>query len=203
MADEPKKGEFREKVLLATFTLIGTLTGAMVNSCSSRQNAEALYRLQRQTDLRERTYSRLMGLKVATTQAVQSYLEARLSAETHYLSFKKGASQKDLERARSEKDRAEALLLRVTDLTRETFETLGDVRIGYPNDEDIVTKVQAIYGFRSATINRPDPKDFQSPADIDAKEAETRVWIQAYTNKHFAEPFEALLTTMQARLQKH
>ena len=93
----PPPTERRDKFVLGfgppMIALIGVLAGATIVGVATRYNNQALYRLQHRTELQETSYARLTGLKLAVTQAVQSHMEARLSAEMHYLSFRKNASE--------------------------------------------------------------------------------------------------------------
>lgn len=196
----------REKRILAfgpaMIVFVSAITGAAISALAIRYNNESLYRLQHTVELRESSYAKLMGLKLAIAQAIQSHLEARLSAETHYLSFRLAYQQSDLDRARSEKDRAEALLLRVSDHTRELFQTLGEVRVAFQPTQALEGGISKVYAVRTAMIRRIDPKQVTDHASLEKVEADIRAWIQQYVQREFTTPIEAILSELDNQLQR-
>ncbi len=193
----------RQRVLLSaigpSIALVGVLIGALVTNLIVRLNNEALYRLQHQTEMRERSYSRLMGLKIATSQTVFSYLDARLGVELYYAEFRNSQKAEAFSRTKEERDRAESLLIRLTDLHRQTFETLGEVRIAYGNDQALLTKMQPLYKFCALRIERPRPEGLNSPEALLNAEIKAKAKINNYVQETFDRPFDDLLSVLSER----
>lgn len=133
---------------------------------------------------------------------MQTHLEAKVLTEfyeSRYLRLSHNAE--DLQEAKRQNDRALGLIPRISDLQREVFEALGDVRIAYRVDEKIGSLIDGIYKFKGAEIKGPDHSAIKTEGDLNKWKEETNRQINDYLNREFNEKFHNLLPLLLAQLK--
>jgi hypothetical protein len=197
----------KEKLLLliagSLFTLAVTVIGAFLGQYFSQRNAERMFRLQRQHELRERSYSRLVGLKIPWSQAVQTHLEAKMLSEYYYVRFQKlSHNPDDLAEAKRQNDRALGLIPTISSLQREAFEALADARISYMPTVELDRALDALYDFRTIEVHPLDRNTITSEADLDQWKEKLGKELVALSRAAFQDKVETVLPHLLEQLRE-
>jgi hypothetical protein len=190
--------ERTEKILPAVLALLGVLLGNYM----AIHNSEYLFRLQRQSELRERSYAKLMGLKGAWHQVKRRHAESSLETQLIEAQYKNlTQSPIDLQLHNKLVDETNRLIDRVAEIQREVFETLGDVRVGYRDDATLEPLIQAIYNHRAAQVNRPVVTAIRTEQELTSAREEAKKEIQTVLRTDIEEPMDAFLSAMLRALK--
>lgn len=203
---ETMSPDTKEKLLLlvagSLFTLVVTVIGAFLGQYFSQRNAERMFRLQRQHDLRERSYSKLVGLKIPWSQAVQTHLEAKTLSEYYYVRFQKlSHNPDDLAEAKRQNDRALSLIPTISSLQRAAFEALADARISFTPTPELNRALDALYDFRTIEVHPIDRNTITSEADLEQWKEKLGKEIVALSRAAFQDKVEAVLSHLLEQLR--
>jgi len=192
----------RETIIIALITPLFTIIGIVIGNYLSHQSAQELYLLQRRSELKERTYSRLMGLKLPLTQALRTHLEAKMLSEFYDARYIR-LSHRSEDRVESKRQyqRALDLVPKIADLLREVFESLGEVRIAYDLTPEIETQVNAIYTFSAADISPPGQDEIRSEVDLERWKNKINTQIVQYLDDQYTTKFNSLLPELLKQLK--
>ncbi len=185
----------REAIVIAFLTFFFSVSGIVVDRYLSHKSDQDLFFLKQTREVRIRSYARLMGLKLPLVQAIQTHLEAKMLAEFYEARYLRLTHRsEDIQEAKKQYDRALALIPEISRLMRDLFETLGEVQVAYKIDDQLSTRIDALYHFRGGDIQFPDKGIIHTEADLNALWMEpTKKQIQEYLKVEFLDRFEALL----------
>lgn len=192
-----------EAIVIALLGSLFTLLGVVIGSYLSHKSAQDLFLLKQTSEVRIRSYARLMGLKLQLVQTIQTHLEAKILTEFYearYLPLTH--NPEDLQEAKRQYDRALALIPEISKLLRDLFETLGEVQVAYNVDDQLSTRLEALYRFRGADIQFPDKGVINTEADLNVWKEQTNKQIHEYLRAEFLDRFEALLPLLLRQLKK-
>jgi hypothetical protein len=201
-----KKAETREKLFLALFgsllTLVVSLFSVFVGQYLAQQNSERAFRLQRQQELRERSYTKLLALKVPWSQAVQTHVEANMLSDYYYARFQALTHDKeDLAEAKRQNDRALALIPTISDVQRQVFEALAEARIGFAPTPELDKGFDAIYSFQTISLKKFERDKVRTVADLDRWKEQAGKEVVALAKGQYQDPIDAILPQLLAQLR--
>lgn len=192
-----------EAIALAIIGSLFTLIGVVIGSYLSHKSAKDLFEIEQRSNLRIRSYSRLMGIKLPIIQTNQTNLEAKMLCEfyeTRFLSLSK--NPEDFAEAKRQNERGLDLIPRISDLNRDLFETLGEIMIAYEMDDELSKQIDKLYHFQSANVELKNRDKIKSEADLEKWKEEANSQIKAYLNSEFRDPIESLLKTLKRKIEK-
>lgn len=190
-----------DTVIIALLTSLFALIGVVIGSYLSHKSSIDLFYFRKDIELRERSYSKLLGLEIAWNQAMQTCLEAEMLTEFYdarYLQLSHNAE--DLKESMKQNDRKLALIPRVSDIQREIFETLGDIRISYKIDEKINASIEAIFKFQTLKINAPG--QVKNDEDLEKWKNTVNLLIHDYLNKEIKQKIGTLIRLLEFQLRR-
>jgi hypothetical protein len=193
--------EKNEKILLpilvAAMTAAVSLASVYLGNYLSLHNSESLFKLQQQTELRQRSYAKLMGLKVAWHQVRRSHAEKSLETQLMEAQYRNiTQSPIDLQLHNKLADETNQLIVRDAEIRREVFETLGDIRVAYRDDPTLEPLIQAIYNHRSTVVNSPVISAIRTEQQLTTAREEAKKEIQTILRRDIEEPIDALLSAL-------
>ncbi len=192
-----------EAVTLVILGSLFTLIGVVIGSYLSHQSAKDLFEIEQKSNLRIRSYSRLMGIKLPIIQANQTNLEAKMLCEfyeTRFLSLSK--NPEDLAEAKRQNERGLDLIPRISDLNRDLFETLGEVMIAYRMDNELSKQIDKLYNFQSANVKLKNRDKIKTEADLEKWKEEANSQLKPYLNREFREPMESILEILKRKIEE-
>ncbi|OQA36725.1 MAG: hypothetical protein BWY53_00349 [Parcubacteria group bacterium ADurb.Bin326] len=177
-----------EKTIIPILLGILPIVGAMVGSYFTYKYSQNLFIVQRQIELREKSYSEIMGVKRPIIQTTQTIAEAKILTEYYNFRFKYiSGDQFDRDFAIKENQRMLELIPQFSSLSRELFESLGSVRISYKINKNLETKIQELYDFKVFNVEAPDNKLVKTDEDLnkwkEQKAKELDVFLQENIKK--------------------
>jgi hypothetical protein len=189
-------------ILVAAMTATVSLASVFLGNYMTLHNSETLFRLQRQTELQQRSYAKLMGLKGAWHQVKRRHAESSLETELIEAQYKNlTQSPIDLQLHNKLVDETNRLIDRVAEIQREVLETLGDIRVGYQDDVTLEPLIQAIYNHRAAQVNRAVVSAIRTEQELTTAREEAKKEIQTVLRTDIEEPIDALLSAMLRALK--
>ena len=164
--------ELKEKIILSSLTsaltLVVTLVGLYIGQYISNKNSVEFYQLQRMSEMRERSYSKLFSLKVPWSQAAQTHLEAMILSDFYYTRFQVFShTPEDLAEAKRQNDRGLDLIPTISNLQREVFESIAEIRISYNLTPELNNVLDTLYDFRTIALNKFDRRKIKSELDLE------------------------------------
>jgi hypothetical protein len=161
-----------------------------------------LAQYQRKEELRERSYSRLVGLKVPWSQAIQTHLEAKLLSDYYFARFQVlSHAPNDLSEAKRQNERALNLIPVISGLQREVFEVLADIRISYEATEDLDVALDSLYSFRTFELTPVDRSTIKSEKDLDLWKDALAKAIVSQCEAYFQGKIEGVLPHLLKQLR--
>jgi polynucleotide 5'-kinase involved in rRNA processing len=184
-------------ILVAAMTAAVSLASVYLGNYLSLHNSESLFKLQQQTELRQRSYAKLMGLKVAWHQVRRSHAEKSLETQLMEAQYRNiTQSPIDLQLHNKLADETNQLIVRDAEIRREVFETLGDIRVAYRDDPTLEPLIQAIYNHRSTVVNSPVISAIRTEQQLTTAREEAKKEIQTILRRDIEEPIDALLSAL-------
>ena len=178
-----------------------TLAGVWLGSFLSQRNSERQTRRLRMSDLRIRSYAKLMGLKIAITQAVQTNGEAKLLSEYYASRHHITRFADDLEEAKRQNARALSGIPEIAKIRREIFELLGEVKIAFPESDHLNQAVHAVYC--TSSIDVPEVRGAILTVEaLDAWKIEAVKVLTKVVEHEYSEKIECLLTILYPATNK-
>ncbi len=197
------KEKLQLSLAASAFTLVVTIAGAYTMQSLSQRNSEHLFRLQRERDLRERSYAKLAGLKVPWSQAIQTRSEAVMLAEFYYVRFQRLSHDKDdLAEAKRQNERALTLIAEISKLQREAFEALAEARISYSPTPQLTAALDALYRFKSVEVYDVDRSTIKEEADLLRWKDRVGKRIVELAKSEYQDKIDALLPLLEAQLRE-
>jgi len=198
--------ETRTKYETIVITIIApffALAGIVIGNHLSHRNAQELLVQRQKNELQVRSYARLMGLKLALVQAIQTNLEAKMLSEFYEARYLRlSHNREDLTESKRQYDRALTLIPSASQLLRELFETLGEVMVAYDLDEELSARINDLYHFRGADIQFTDKSIIKTNADLERWKDATNKQIHEILKREFLDRFEALLPLLVSQIRK-
>ena len=196
MSDSNTRYSLITQTLAGVFTLLGVVLGSYLN----QQNSFALQQRQQRFEMRNTSYAKLMGLKLAWAQAINTNSEAKLLSEYYDARFHMTGNHDDLDEAKRQNDRGIALIPRISDLQREVFQALGDVQLGFAPTAELEAAVDAIYRYR--TINVKPPGLARTVKELDAWKEENNQRLPVLLKQEYEDKFDNLLQELLRQLRQ-
>ena len=185
-------------VVAGIFSLAGVWLGSYLN----QNNSYKLANKQRILELRNRSYAKLMGLKLPLVQAVQTNSEAKILCEYYDTRFHINADKADLDEAKKQNERALSLIKEISNLRREVSETLGDIKISFPPSTELDQAIEAVY--RSSALAVPEMR--QKIKSIEALEEwreKNFATLEQIVRAEYYQKIDALLTILFNQTKAH
>ena len=133
----------------AIFALIGIVLGNYI----SNRNANLLFITQKKFELRHRSYSKIMGLRVPLIQTIQMQLEAKILTEYYHARYIRLSNLDGvLEQSKSEYKRAIELQPTTSSYIKELYEAIGEVSISYNLINSLESKLNDFYNFQFSSL---------------------------------------------------
>jgi hypothetical protein len=141
------------------------------------------------------------GLKATLAQVHLTRFGAQLDVVINQLSVGVIA-QKDLaiQLMRDARSREENLLARQTELLREVYETIAEVRVTFQMTDHLKTKIQAVESFRTTNISPPEVKGPITMEALRKRELELRAELPKRMTETILKPFDELLPLLHAQV---
>lgn len=177
-----------EKIIIPILLALSPILGAMGGSYLTYKYSQNLFITQRQIELREKSYSEIMGIKRPMVQTTRTIAEAKILTEYYDFRFKNISGDKfDRDFSIKENQRMLEMIPQFSSLSRELFEALGTVRISYKINSDLETKIQELYDFNVFNVETPDNKIIKTDEDLnkwkESKIKELNVFLQENIKK--------------------
>jgi len=188
-------------LISSMFTILGILIGGYLN----HKSAKELFSFQQNRELKIRTYSKLMGLKMPLVQTIQTTVEAKMLCEYYDARFKFISKDRaDLDEAKSQNERMLATIPQVSALKRELFEELGNVKISFDVSTEMSVLIDKIYKHQGIDVSEISAKDGEVIDNrfLDDWKSKTMIQIQDYLNENFLSNFEGLLPLMSQQIKE-
>jgi hypothetical protein len=196
MSDSNTRNSWIAPTLAGVFSLLGVGLGNHLN----QQNSFALLQRQQRFEMRNTSYAKLMGLKLAWAQAIHTNSEAQLLSEYYDARFHMTGNHDDLDEAKRQNDRGIALIPRISDLQREVFQALGDVQLGFAPTAELEAAVDAIYRYR--TINVKPAGLPRTVKELDAWKEENTQRLPILLKQEYEVKFDNLLQELLRQLRQ-
>jgi len=193
-----------EKLYIATIASTFTIIGIIIGSYLTFKSNQSLFYQKVKYELRERSYSNLMGLRVPVMQAQQILYEAK--SLTYFYDFRYKYFSKDpldFNAARDENRRMLAMIPEVSQLQRELSETLADIRLGYQLDEELEQTIESLRRFETIVIYQPEPKKIKTREQLEAWKDECSKQIQSILDEEWSQPIEVILPLLFNQIKKN
>ena len=150
-----------------------------------------------------RAYADLMGLKALYRQHVVSHQEAVILVNYYQARWKLSGAPKDgfeLQEATSNVRKAEALSLEIAKTNQKLFETLGVIRMTYPETPELVQLTDRIYNFRSLRI-LGDPSKMK-PEELEDWKRSAVENLQKFVEREYSGAIEELVKYLAPRVPR-
>jgi hypothetical protein len=178
-----------------------SLAGVWLGNYLSQQNSFVLLQRQRQIEMQTTSYSKLMGLKIAWTQAIKMVVEAKVLRAYYDAEFRITGRRDNRDDAKRQNDREIELISRASDITRELLQSLGDVQIAFERTKELDAAVDAISQFKVLDVHEPPPK-IKTVADLDNWQAETYPELSLILKTAYENKMDALLSELLRQLRQ-
>ena len=187
-------------LVVPLFAVIGVIVGSYL----THKSAQELFSSRRERELRERSYSTLMGLKIPLSQTQQTLMEAKLLTEFYDHRYRyMSKDQFDLDMSQSENTRMLALIPEFTALQRELAAALGDVRISYQLiTPELEEAVEAVRRYRTVTLQPLDPTKIKTPEQLDAWKEQAGEKLVSLLRSEWNDKIDHLLPLMFAQIKR-
>lgn len=192
----------KEKLFLALIPSIFTVIGVIIGNYISNYNSEQYYQIKHLQELKEQSYSTIMGLKLPFTQSIQGNLESKVLAEyyeTRYLIFSKDPS--DLVEAKKQYDKGLDVIPQISANQKELFQTLGKIRIAFVMDKDLDSKINSLYKYLGADIPILDKTKIKRIEDLENYHREANRQINVYVENEIKKKFEELFPLLLKQIK--
>ncbi|HEV8253253.1 MAG TPA: hypothetical protein VGQ78_00740, partial [Vicinamibacteria bacterium] len=136
-------------------------------------------RQQHRHELRERSYSRLMGLRLPWITAWKSYATHAAVGLFRERRFALTADRDDERRAEEAYASANTAGERLSTIQRELFETLGDIGVSYESTPELRARLQAVYRFKGIV---PTVVTAKTPQEVDQGMGGVRATVQKHVD---------------------
>lgn len=187
-------------------TIIGslfTLLGIVIGGYLSHKSARDLFAFQQNSELRIRSYSLLMGIKLPLAQAVQTALEAKALCEFYDARFKFISNDlSDREEAKRQNDRLLTIIPQVASLKRELFESLGSVMISYELTEEMTNTIDSLYNHKSSEVVEIKQGTIKTEVELESWKKMVDGQVQAHIKDQLLNHFEKLLPLMRLQMKE-
>ena len=183
-------------LITAVFTLVGVFAGNYLNQMNTYflQEKKNIYEMQVES------YSKLMGLKLAWSQAIETHSEADLLSQYYDSRSVIKGNRGDLEEAKRQNDRAIVLIQRVSDIQREVFQALGAVRIAFEPTAELETAVDAIYHFKTIVVRPPSP-EVKTVHQLDEWKNRQDGLLSQFVKEEYENKFDPLLAELLRQIR--
>jgi len=178
-----------------------SLAGVGLGNDLSQQNSFTLLQKQRQIEMQTTSYSKLMGLKIAWTQAIKMVVQAKVMGAYYDAEFRITGRRDNRDDAKRQNDREIELISRASDTTREPLQSLGDVQIAFARTKELDAAVDAISQFKVLDVNEPPPK-IKTLADLDNWQAETYQELSLILKTAYENKMDSLLSELLRQLRQ-
>jgi len=189
------------EIVTPIITGIITLAAVWLGSFLNQRNSFKLLELQKKVDLRNRSYSNLMGLKLAWSQAIRTNIEAKVLCEYYEARSRINVHAPDLEEAKRQNDRGLSLLPRISDLTREVFQSLGEVRLAFRTTPEIEEAIDGVYRFQALGV-QPINENIETIQQLETWKNSQIGKLNALLKDEYESKIENLLTVLQAQIRE-
>lgn len=144
------------------------IVGVIIGSYLTYESSEKFFLKQREVELKERSYSRIMGIGRQISQLMRTMYEANILSEYYNFRFKYISKNiDDLNMSKKAYERMLNMIPEFSKLQRELFESLGDVRISYEINPDLNNKIEELYYFKMFNVDSPDFSVVKTRDDLD------------------------------------
>jgi hypothetical protein len=199
---EEAKEKLYSQLITTTLTLVTTLIGLYAGQYFSQYNAERMFILQHQLEMRELSYAKIMGLKVPWSQAIQTHLEAVILSDYYYALFQVlSHNPDDLAEAKRQNDRAINLIPTISNLQREVFENMGEIRICYKPTKELDKAIEDLYNFHSIIVPDIDRSKIKSINDLEQWKNLQTQQIIALCKTEYQDKIENILSHLLKQLR--
>ena len=153
----PSKSKFQNPVLVAFFTFILTSIGTLIATYFANEWTLKSRLMLHGKQQQQQVYSQLMGNKFVRIQLYVSYLDYIVNFDFNFALWKQYGSPKEslyLEEATYYRNKSEDLILQIADNNQKLYETIGLIRINFPNTPKLNELIDRIYKLRSPVVLR-------------------------------------------------
>jgi len=150
---------------------------------------------------RHRVFSALMGQKRLLPQLYVSRFEALLFSDYHEERCRltgEGTTSHDFEEAKRWMQKSEQLILEVTRMDKEVFETVGMALVLFGTSEELNTLANNVYNHAVPKV--PKPRDGKTLDQLDQWKVEIVQNLQDVVCKEVGSPLQALIDYLRGEL---
>jgi hypothetical protein len=189
-------------VTLAVSNVVTLIVALLAPFLAYQYGVTTQIKLSERQEMR-RAYADLMGLKAVFRQLTVSHQEAVILVNYYQARWKLSGAPKDgfeLQEAISNVRKAEALTLEIAKTNQKLFETLGVIRMTYPETPELMRLTDPIYNFPSLRV-------LGDPLKMKAGELEN--WkrsavenLQKFVEQEYSTSIEELIEYLATRVPR-
>ncbi|WP_262246988.1 hypothetical protein [Parapedobacter soli] len=188
-----------KEIILVLITSAVTLIGIWVGNLLSHRNSYLLFEKQKTFENQRLSYSKLMALKNPWTQTLRTHYEKKILAEYYDYRFINFSHEpQDREDARYNYDSAISLILEITKIEKEIFETIGIIETCFELTDELKKAIDALYNYESIEVHPFN--GHPTLHSLETAKQQTDAQLVALLKQHRTDLFNNLINVMKPML---
>ena len=178
--------------------LVGVVVGSVTTIYATNYTAQK----QRRTEMRQRSYFRLLGLRSSYGEAVEGQLQLGIEGALLQAKIRLGDKSEHLrDSADKTVEHERTYVARAADVRKEVFEALGEASVAFDDDDRVQALARQMTG-PVPIVDRSKIDSLQSMDAISAVIAQFRDDIVSLVAKNIDEPMTKLTAEIALQLKK-